>query len=146
MKLGELKPAEGATKKTKRLGRGPGSGTGKTAGRGHKGAGSRSGNKKRAWFEGGQMPLNRRLPKRGFSNYPFRKEVQIVNLEAIESLGLGDVDMDVLHERGLIKETTTTVKILANGELTKAVNISATTFSKAAVEKIEKAGGTATFL
>ncbi len=146
MKLGELKPADGATKNSKRVGRGHGSGLGKTAGRGHKGAGSRSGNKKRPWFEGGQMSLARRLPKRGFSNFPFRKEVQIVNLDAIDGLGMPDVDIDIMYEQGLIHNTTATVKVLANGDLSKAVNISANTFSKAAVEKIEKAGGTATFL
>ncbi|NQU28290.1 MAG: 50S ribosomal protein L15 [Candidatus Marinimicrobia bacterium] len=146
MKLGSLKPAEGATKKTKRLGRGHGSGTGKTAGRGHKGAGSRSGNKKRPWFEGGQMALSRRLPKRGFSNYPFRKEVQIINLDTLEKLGLDNVNLDTLYESGAIKNIQTPVKILGGGELTKKVNVTANAFSKSAIEKIEKAGGSATFL
>ena len=86
MKLGNLSPSMGATKSTKRKGRGPGSGYGKTAGRGHKGSGQRSGHKSRPWFEGGQMPLSRRLPKRGFSNHLFKKEVQIVNLRDIENL------------------------------------------------------------
>ncbi len=146
MKLGSLKPAEGATKNTKRLGRGPGSGTGKTSGRGHKGAGSRSGNKKRPWFEGGQMSLARRLPKRGFSNHPFRKEVQIINIEQIEKLGLDKVDAAALHEKGVIKNIQTPLKVLADGNLTKAVEVSANAFSKSAIEKIEKAGGSATFL
>ncbi len=146
MKLGSLKPAEGATKNTKRLGRGHGSGTGKTSGRGHKGAGSRSGNKKRAWFEGGQMALSRRLPKRGFSNYPFRKEVQIINLDTLEKLGLDTVNLDTLYEKGAIKNIQTPVKILGGGELTKKVNVTANAFSKSAIEKIEKAGGSATFL
>ena len=146
MKLGSLKPAEGATKKTKRLGRGQASGTGKTAGRGHKGAGSRSGNKKRPWFEGGQMPLLRRLPKRGFSNYPFKKEVYIINIDTIEKIGLDKVDIEVLYEKGVIKNTQTVVKVLADGNLTKAVQVTANAFSKSAIEKIEKAGGSAIFL
>ncbi|MBC8401627.1 MAG: 50S ribosomal protein L15 [Candidatus Marinimicrobia bacterium] len=146
MKLGSLKPAEGATKKTKRLGRGQGSGTGKTAGRGHKGAGSRSGNKKRPWFEGGQMPLLRRLPKRGFSNYPFKKEVYVINIDTIEKIGLDKVDIEVLYEKGVIKNTQTVVKVLADGNLTKAVQVTANAFSKSAIKKIEKAGGSATFL
>ncbi len=146
MKLGSLKPAEGATKKTKRLGRGQGSGTGKTAGRGHKGAGSRSGNKKRPWFEGGQMPLLRRLPKRGFSNYPFKKEVYVINIDTIEKIGLDKVDIEVLYEKGVIKNTQTVVKVLADGNLTKAVQVTANAFSKSAIEKIEKAGGSAIFL
>ncbi len=146
MKLGSLKPAEGATKKTKRLGRGQGSGTGKTAGLGHKGAGSRSGNKKRPWFEGGQMPLLRRLPKRGFSNYPFKKEVYVINIDTIEKIGLDKVDIEVLYEKGVIKNTQTVVKVLADGNLTKAVQVTANAFSKSAIEKIEKAGGSAIFL
>lgn len=146
MKLGSLKPAEGATKKTKRLGRGQGSGTGKTAGRGHKGAGSRSGNKKRPWFEGGQMPLLRRLPKRGFSNYPFKKEVYVINIDTIEKIGLDKVDIEVLYEKGVIKNTQTVVKVLADGNLTKAVQVTVNAFSKSAIEKIEKAGGSAIFL
>ncbi|NQT98083.1 MAG: 50S ribosomal protein L15 [Candidatus Marinimicrobia bacterium] len=146
MKLGSLKPAEGATKKTKRLGRGQASGTGKTAGRGHKGAGSRSGNKKRPWFEGGQMPLLRRLPKRGFSNYPFKKEVYIINIDTIEKIGLDKVDIEILYEKGVIKNTQTVVKVLADGNLTKAVQVTANAFSKSAIEKIEKAGGSAIFL
>lgn len=146
MKLGSLKPAEGATKKTKRLGRGQASGTGKTAGRGHKGAGSRSGNKKRPWFEGGQMPLLRRLPKRGFSNYPFKKEVYIINIDTIEKIGLDKVDIEVLYEKGVIKNKQTVIKVLADGNLTKAVQVTANAFSKSAIEKIEKAGGSAIFL
>lgn len=146
MKLDSLKPTPGTKVNRKRVGRGQGSGTGKTSGRGHKGAGSRSGNKKRAWFEGGQMPLNRRLPKRGFSNYHFKREVQIVNLEMIAALGIEEVNPDVLCEKGLVRNTRTAVKVLANGELTKAVNVSANAFSKSAVEKIEKAGGKVTFL
>ncbi len=146
MKLDALKPADSNTKNTKRLGRGQGSGTGKTAGRGHKGAGSRSGNKTRPWFEGGQMSLSRRLPKRGFSNHPFRKIVQIINLDTIEKIGLEKIDIDVLLEKGVIKNTQAVVKVLGDGKLTKAVQVSANAFSKSAIVKIEKAGGSATFL
>ncbi len=141
MKLDELKPAKGSKKNTKRLGRGPGTGRGKTSGRGHKGAGQRSGNKKRAWFEGGQMPLLRRLPKRGFSNYRFRKEFQIVNLVTLELLDTKKIDANILAEKGIIKSAFESLKILGNGELTKAIEITANAFSKTAIEKIEKAGG-----
>ncbi len=141
MKLDELKPAKGSKKNTKRLGRGPGTGRGKTSGRGHKGAGQRSGNKKRAWFEGGQMPLLRRLPKRGFSNYRFRKEFQIVNLVTLELLDTKKIDANLLAEKGIIKSAFESLKILGNGELTKAIEITANAFSKTAIEKIEKAGG-----
>ena len=143
MKLDELKPTKGSTRNTKRLGRGPGSGTGKTAGRGHKGAGQRSGNKKRAWFEGGQMPLLRRLPKRGFSNHLFRKDFQIVNLSTLELLKLKKIDASKLAEKGVVKSAFDPIKILGNGDLTKAIEISASAFSKTAIEKIEKAGGKA---
>ena len=143
MKLDELKPAKGSTRNTKRLGKGPGSGTGKTAGRGHKGAGQRSGSKKRAWFEGGQMPLLRRLPKRGFSNYLFRKDFQIVNLSTLELLKLKKIDASKLAEKGVVKSAFDPIKILGNGDLTKAIEISASAFSKTAIEKIEKAGGKA---
>ncbi|NOZ74399.1 MAG: 50S ribosomal protein L15 [FCB group bacterium] len=146
MKLGELKPAPGSTKDTKRRGRGPGSGLGRTGGRGNKGAGQRSGNKHRPWFEGGQMPLLRRLPKRGFSNYPFRKEFQIVNLVDLEPLGAKEITPAELKAAGLIRSEYQPVKILANGELTKAINVSASAFSKSAAEKITKVGGTATVL
>ncbi|MFH1851649.1 MAG: 50S ribosomal protein L15 [Candidatus Neomarinimicrobiota bacterium] len=146
MKLGELRPAEGSTKNTKRLGRGHGSGTGKTSGRGHKGAGSRSGSKSRSWFEGGQMALQRRLPKRGFSNYPFRREIQIINIDAIASLDVAEVNLVVMLEQGMIRNADTPVKVLGNGEITKPVEVSAHAFSKSAVAKIEKAGGSVTFL
>ena len=141
MKLDELKPAKGSKKNTKRLGRGPGTGWGRTSGRGNKGAGQRSGNKKRAWFEGGQMPLLRRLPKRGFSNYRFRKEFQIVNLSTLELLDDKKIDANSLTKSGIIKSAFEPVKILGNGDLTKAVEITADAFSKTAIEKIEKAGG-----
>lgn len=141
MRLDKLKPAKGSKKNTKRLGRGPGTGWGRTSGRGNKGAGQRSGNKKRAWFEGGQMPLLRRLPKRGFSNYRFRKEYQIVNLSMLELLDAKIIDANFLAKKGIIKSAFESLKILGNGDLTKAVEITANAFSKTAVEKIEKAGG-----
>jgi large subunit ribosomal protein L15 len=141
MKLDELKPAKGSTKNTKRLGRGHGSGWGKTAGRGNKGAGQRSGNKKRSWFEGGQMPLLRRLPKKGFSNYRFRKEFQIVNLSTLEELSTEKIDSTILAEKGVIKSAYEPVKILGNGDLKTAIEVAASAFSKTAIEKIEKAGG-----
>jgi large subunit ribosomal protein L15 len=141
MKLDELKPAKGSTKNTKRLGRGPGTGLGRTAGRGNKGAGQRSGNKKRAWFEGGQMPLLRRLPKRGFSNYRFRKEFQIVNLSTLELLDINKIDANILAENGVVKSAYQPIKILGNGDISKSIEVSANSFSKAAIEKIEKAGG-----
>ena len=141
MKLDELKPDKGSKKNTKRLGRGPGSGWGRTSGRGNKGAGQRSGNKKRAWFEGGQMPLLRRLPKRGFSNYRFRKEFQIVNLSTLELLDTNKIDPNILFEYGVVKSAYQPIKILGNGDISKSIEVSATSFSKAAIEKIKKAGG-----
>ena len=146
MKLGELQPQKGARKNSKRKGRGQGSGLGHTAGRGHKGAGQRSGNKHSPWFEGGQMPLMRRVPKRGFSNYLFKKDYQIVNLADVESLGVDTVTPELLKEKGLIRSAFKPVKILANGEVTKAISVSASSFSNSAKEKIEKAGGSATVL
>ena len=143
MKLGNLKPSKGSTKNTKRLGRGLGTGLGKTAGRGNKGAGQRSGNKNRAWFEGGQMPLARRLPKRGFSNYRFKKVFQIVNLSTLEKLRVKIIDIQVLKNKGAISSMRTPVKILGDGDFSKEINITADAFSKSAIEKIEKAGGKA---
>ena len=145
MDLGTLKPAEGSVRDTKRIGRGNGSGQGRTAGKGHNGYQSRSGTKTRFHFEGGQTPLMRRLPKRGFSNYGFRKEVQIVNLEQVASLELDTVDVNILKERGVIKRTDIPVKILGNGELKKPIEITADMFSKSAIEKLEKAGGKAIY-
>ncbi len=146
MKLGELQPPKGAKKNTKRKGRGTGSGLGHTAGRGHKGAGQRSGHKHRPWFEGGQMPLMRRVPKRGFSNYLFRKEYQIVNLNDLEELDVETITAEILKEKGLVRSAFKPIKILGNGELTKSLNVSASAFSQTAKEKIEKAGGSATIL
>ena len=143
MNLGTLKPNKGSTHRTKRIGRGNGSGQGRTAGKGHKGYQSRSGTKNRFHFEGGQTPLMRRLPKRGFSNYGFRKEIQIVNLDKISSLEIEKVDMRILYEKGLINKTNIPVKILGNGEISKPIEIKANMFSKSAIEKLEKAGGKA---
>ena len=143
MKLSSLTPVPGSIKNRKRVGRGHGSGLGKSAGRGDKGAGQRSGFKRRPWFEGGQMPLARRLPKRGFTNL-FKKEFQVVNLGAIAALGLDTINHQVLSKHGLVRSALKPVKILGDGELKSKLNVTATTFSKSAKEKIEKAGGTAT--
>ena len=145
MKLDSISPITGSTKTRKRVGRGHGSGLGKSAGRGDKGAGQRSGFKRRAWFEGGQMPLARRLPMRGFHNL-FKKDFQIVNINRIEALGLKEVNAQILKENGLIRSALKPVKILGNGDLKSKIDITATVFSKSAKEKIEKAGGTATVL
>ena len=145
MELGTLKPTKGSISSSKRIGRGNGSGQGRTAGKGHKGYQSRSGTKNRFHFEGGQTPLMRRLPKRGFSNYGFRKEVQIVNLEKIDSLKIEKVDAHILHEKGVIKKTYVPVKILGNGDVKNPVEITANMFSKSAIRKLEKAGGKAIY-
>jgi large subunit ribosomal protein L15 len=141
MKLNELKPIAGATRNKKRVGRGPGSGTGKTAGRGHNGQKSRSGYSAKRGFEGGQMPLQRRVPKRGFKN-PFRKEYVIFNLSTFENRDLTEITLEDYVSMGLAKKLQDGVKILGDGELTKAITIHAHKFSKSAREKIEKAGGT----
>ena len=143
MKLDSLTPVPGSTKNRKRVGRGPGSGLGRTSGRGEKGAQARSGFKRRPWFEGGQMALARRLPKRGFTNL-FRKEFQIVNLEAIQNLGLDTVDAQILADSGLVRSALKPIKILADGELKLKVTVTASAFSESAKEQIEQAGGTAT--
>ena len=145
MKLNSLSPINGSTKSRKRVGRGHGSGLGKSAGRGDKGAGQRSGFKRRAWFEGGQMPLARRLPMRGFNNL-FKKDFQIVNINRIDALGLKEVNAQILKENGLIRSALKPVKILGNGDMKSKIDITATVFSQSAKEKIEKAGGTATVL
>ena len=116
MKLNSLSPINGSTKPRKRVGRGHGSGLGKSAGRGDKGAGQRSGFKRRTWFEGGQMPLARRLPMRGFHNL-FKKDFQIVNINRIEALGLKEVNAQILKENGLIRSALKPVKILGNGNM-----------------------------
>ncbi len=143
MKLSSLTPVPGSIKNRKRVGRGHGSGLGKSAGRGDKGAGQRSGFKRRPWFEGGQMPLARRLPKRGFTNL-FKKEFQVVNLDDIDALGLDTINPQVLAKHGLVRSALKPVKILGDGELKSKLSVTATTFSNSAKEKIEKAGGTAT--
>ena len=145
LSLNNLKPAKGSTNKKKRVGRGPGSGLGKTSGRGHKGQKSRSGYSSRPGFEGGQMPLQRRLPKRGFTNI-FKKQWIEISLGKIESnFDAGDdVTPEILHQRGLIKKAKHDLVILGNGDVSKALNISAHRFTKTAKDKIEKAGGSAT--
>ena len=145
MSLSNLKPSEGSVSDTKRIGRGNATGQGRTAGKGHKGYQSRSGTKNRFHFEGGQTPLMRRLPKRGFSNYGFRKEVQIVNLERISSLELDKINPEILINKGILKHADIAVKILGNGDIGKPVEVTAHMFSKSAVEKIEKAGGKAIY-
>lgn len=147
LSLNNLKPPAGSTHKKKRRGRGPGSGLGKTAGRGHKGQKSRSGYSRRAGFEGGQMPLQRRLPKRGFTNIFKKKwiEVRLSTLEANFESG-DDVTPEVLHDRGLIKKAKHDLVILGNGEVSKKLNIYAHRFTKSAKTKVEKAGGTAHIL
>ena len=145
MDLGTLKPTKGSISSSKRIGRGNGSGQGRTAGKGHKGYQSRSGTKNRFHFEGGQTPLMRRLPKRGFSNYGFRKEVQIVNLVKIVSLKIEKVDANILHEKGVIKKIDVPVKILGNGDVKNPIIITADMFSESAIRKLEKAGGKAIY-
>jgi large subunit ribosomal protein L15 len=140
MKLGELRPAKGATKKRKRIGRGAGSGTGGTSTMGHKGHKARKGHQFRPWFEGGQMPLQRRTPKRGFTNV-HRKPLCVVNVGDLERLGLDTVDAAVLKENGFIRSATARLKVLGNGEITRAVKITAHGFSAEAQRKIEAAGG-----
>ena len=140
MKLSELKAAPGSRRDKKRIGRGIGSGTGKTSGRGQKGQKSRSGGNPHPWFEGGQMPLYRRLPKRGFTNI-FKKVYQIVNLAQLTGLETkSPITPEVMKEKGIIRRVDS-VKILGNGELPEAVTVHAQKFSRSAVEKIEKSGG-----
>ena len=141
MKLHELTPAAGATKPAYRKGRGAGSGNGKTAGRGHKGQWARSGGGVRPGFEGGQMPLARRLPKRGFTNFT-RKEYSIVNVELLNRFEDGaEITPELLKQAGLVRKELDGVKILGVGELEKKLTVKANKFSKSAVEAIEKAGG-----
>lgn len=141
--LNSIRPATGSTHKKKRVGRGPGSGLGKTAGRGEKGQKSRSGYSSKIGFEGGQMPLQRRLPKRGFTNI-FRKRWLEVGLAALDRSfeANEEVTPDILHQRGIIKKAKHDVVVLGNGELSKPLRISAHRFTRSAREKIEKAGGT----
>ncbi len=141
MKLHELKPAEGATTAAKRLGRGTGSGLGKTSGKGHKGAKARSGGGKGPGFEGGQIPLARRIPKRGFTN-KFRTEYVAINVSRLEIFEDGMVVSPVeLIEYGIIKKIEDGVKIMGNGDITKKLTVQANKFTASAKEKIEAAGG-----
>lgn len=145
MDLSNLKPAAGAKKNKKRVGRGPGSGSGKTAARGHKGAQSRSGYSYKRGFEGGQMPLHRRLPKRGFNNAAFRIEYAVVNLDQLESVfdSGATVNAETLREVGLVRGKQSRIKVLARGEVTKALTVQAHKFSGKAAEKLAAAGGKA---
>ncbi len=143
--LSNLRAPRKANTERKRVGRGMGSGMGKTSTRGHKGQGSRSGSSLMRGFEGGQMPLHRRLPKRGFTNI-FRTEYTVVNLERIAELGLAEIALEDYRKLGLASTRNPLIKILGSGELTSAVTIHAHKFSKSAAEKIEKAGGKAVVL
>lgn len=144
MKLHELSPAAGSTKESKRIGRGHGSGQGKTAGKGHKGQNARSGGGVRIGFEGGQMPLARRIPKRGFNNTVFATKYATVNVGDLNKFVDGtEVNAELLKASGLVKKELDGIKILGNGELTVKLTVKAAKFSKSAIEKIEKAGGKA---
>ncbi|MFD2615196.1 50S ribosomal protein L15 [Paenibacillus gansuensis] len=141
MKLHELQPAPGSRQPRKRIGRGIGSGTGKTAARGHKGQNARSGGGVRPGFEGGQNPLYRRLPKRGFTNIS-RKEYAVVNIEDLNSFAAGtEVTPELLMESGIVKNPKSGIKILGNGEVTVQLTVKANKFSQSAVDKIQAAGG-----
>lgn len=147
LSLNNLHPAKGSTHRKKRLGRGPGTGLGKTSGRGEKGQKSRSGYSMKIGFEGGQMPLHRRLPKRGFTNI-FKKKWIEVSLAALEQQFAenDEVTPEVMHHRGIIKKAKHDIVVLGNGEVSKSLKVSAHRFTKSAREKIEKAGGTATVI
>lgn len=144
MKLHELAPAEGSKKSVKRIGRGAGSGQGKTAGKGHKGQLARAGRGMRPGFEGGQMPLQRRIPKRGFNNI-FAKEIATVNVSALEKAfdDGATVDIEALINKGLIKKALDGVKVLGNGEISKKLTVQVNAYSDSAKQKIEAAGGKA---
>ena len=144
MKLNELSPAAGSKKSVKRVGRGHGSGWGKTAGKGHKGQKARAGRGMRAGFEGGQMPLQRRVPKRGFNNI-FRKEYAIVNLASLDKVFEDGavVNAESLVEKGLVKKTLDGIKVLGRGEITKKLTVQVNSYSETAKTKIEAAGGKA---
>ena len=146
MNLHELKPAKGSRKTRKRVGRGPGSGSGKTAGRGEKGQKSRSGYSAKRGFEGGQMPLHRRLPKRGFTNI-FRTEYRTINIDRLNGLEAGsEVTPETLQSVGLLRKGSSPVKILGNGTLNVALTVKAHKFTKVAAEKIRAAGGSVEIL
>jgi large subunit ribosomal protein L15 len=142
MKLSELRPAKGATSAKKRVGRGQGSGLGQTSGRGHKGLRARSGGGTKPGYEGGQMPLQRRLPKRGFTN-PFRKEYAVVNVKDLNRFDAGAVvDVDALRAAGLVNKVLDGVKLLADGEVNRPLTVKVDKASRAAVDKVTAAGGT----
>ena len=143
MSLSNLRPPKGAKHAKKRVGRGPGSGHGKTSSRGHKGAQSRSGSRNRRGFEGGQMPLHRRVPKRGFHN-PFRIEYAVVNLDTLAEVfeAGSSVTPELLRERGLVRQSRVRIKVLGRGDITKKLTVQAHKFSGKAAEKIAAAGGT----
>jgi large subunit ribosomal protein L15 len=145
MNLSDLHPARGSRKKRRRIGRGPGSGRGKTSGRGSKGQKSISGYSSKIGFEGGQMPLHRRLPKRGFTNI-FRKEYREVNLEKIEKITKKEVKLKDLKTAGIIKKESEAVKVLGRGEISSSKTVHAHKFSRSALKKIEKAGGKAVLI
>jgi large subunit ribosomal protein L15 len=140
MNLSNLRAPRKANENKKRVGRGMGSGMGKTSTRGHKGQGSRSGSSLMRGFEGGQMPLHRRLPKRGFTNI-FKTEYEVVNVERLAGIEESDITPEVLRKVGIVSSKNTKVKVLGHGDLSKAVTVHAHKFSKSAQEKIEKAGG-----
>lgn len=140
MKLSDLAPAPGSRKKRKRVGRGPGSGHGKTSCRGHKGQKARTGGGTRPGFEGGQMPLQRRIPKRGFTNI-FQKQYAVVNLSTLNKLSETAITPEFLIEAGIVKKALDGIKILGNGEITRAITVKAHSFSASAKDKIEKAQG-----
>ncbi|NLM62944.1 MAG: 50S ribosomal protein L15 [Mollicutes bacterium] len=144
MKLHNLYPNSGATKNSKRVGRGPGSGLGKTSGRGHKGQKARSGGGVKIWFEGGQTPLFRRIPKRGFSNAPFKKVYAVINLDDLNKFEDGTVvTPELLKEMGIVKKQLDGIKVLGKGNLDKKLHVKANKFSSTAQAKIEKLGGKA---
>lgn len=143
MKLHELRPAKGAKTKKTRVGRGQASGLGKTSGRGHGGQKSRSGGGVRLGFEGGQLPIYRRLPKRGFSNARFATKYAIMNVGHLADLGIDEINPQILLEQGVIKKLYDGLKILGDGDIDRALTVKAHKFTKSAVEKIEKAGGKA---
>lgn len=143
MRLEELKPAEGSRKANKRVGRGPGSGHGKTACRGHKGQKARSGGAKGPGFEGGQMPLQRRLPKRGFKNYPFKKEYSVINIKDLAVLTEDVITPEILQRAGIVKNLKDGLKVLGEGEISRPITVRAHAFSQTALDKIIAAGGRA---
>ncbi len=141
LRVGDLHPPDGATKKKKRVGRGSSSGKGGTSGRGHKGALARSGSKKKPWFEGGQMPLSRRLPKKGFSNYRFKKNYQILNIRDLTRLkDIDEITPEILREHRIIRRRGP-IKLLGDGEIRIPLTVKLHKASKIAIEKIESAGG-----